>query len=163
MWGIALMAVLLALGSAWAHQAQRGETAGRQQAAAITAEEMAVYRAAVARYFGVHDAERDTSVATATLRAEGMLRDWSTLPADRWANYRAADGTIYIYAAARPERDLGTAVATLAQGSLLAGVYRAGAATLYSPVHGDTGVPLAPLLARRAVPADSPVWLAAAQ
>lgn len=162
MWGIALMAVLLALGGAWAHQAQRGETVGRQRTADATADEMAVYRGAVVRYFGAHDAERDTSVATATLRSEGMLRDWSTLPADRWANYRAADGTIYIYAAASPGRDLGAAVAALAKGSRLAGVYRTGAATLYSPVHGDTGVPLAPLLARRAVPANSPVWLAAA-
>lgn len=165
MWNIALLTVMLALAGAYAHQARRAEAAVQQGAgisATAAAEEMAVYRGAVVRYFSAHDSERDTGVALATLRAEGMLRPWAQPAPERWSNYRAPDGTIYIYAPVAPRANLGAALAALSHGSLLAGIHRGGT-TLYSPVHGDTGIPLAPLLARRDVPAGAPVWLAAAE
>ncbi|GGZ01494.1 type IV pilus biogenesis protein PilM [Pseudoduganella plicata] len=161
MWSIALSTVVVSLIGAFAHFTQPVALAEQRGSEAAMAESMAVYRAAVVRYFSAHAGQVDTSVDLATLRNEGALRDWSTLPADRWNNYRAADGTIYIYGT--PSADVATALARQAQNSLLAGTYHRATATLYSPAHGDTDIPLAPLLAHRKLADGAPVWLAGVQ
>lgn len=163
MWSLAVLTGMLALLLAYAAPAGRSENLRQQDVARAGAAGMAVYRGAVARYFGAHDAQRDTGVAMARLRADGWLRAWSTVEAGRWENYRGPDGTIYIYAPVLPPVDLGAALVTASQRSLLAGQYRAGSATLISALHGDTGIPLAPLLARRVLPTGTPVWLAVAE
>lgn len=163
MWSIALSTVVVSLIGAFAHFTQPVELAERQGNVAATVESMAVYRAAVVRYFSAHDALRDTSVDLATLRNDGALRDWSTLPAARWNNYRAADGTIYIYGAGEPAADVGAALARQARNSLMAGTYDRTDGTMYSRAEGGTRIPLAPLLAHRQLADGAPVWLAAAQ
>jgi hypothetical protein len=162
MWSIALSTVIVSLIGAYLCFSQPVELIQRGSGGAAQAESMAVYRAAVVRYFGAHDERRDTGVDLDTLRTEGALRDWSTVPAGRWDNYRAADGMIYIYGAEPPAADVGAALARQSRNSLMAGTYRSHSATLHSPAHGDTGIPLAPLLARRALRDGAPVWLAAA-
>jgi len=164
MWSLALLTGMLALMMAYAAPAERGDSRRQQEVARAGAAEMAVYRAAVARYFGANDNARG-SVAMATLRDQGHLRAWSTLDAGRWDNYRAPDGTIYIYARVLPPVDLGAALLTASHGSLLAGHYRAGSANLISPLNGDTRIPLAQLLEglqtqQRTLPTGAPVWLA---
>jgi len=163
MWSIALSTVIVSLIGAFAHFTQPTELAERHGSVAAVAESMAVYRAAVVRYFSAHDAQRDTTVDLATLRNEGALRDWSTLPAARWNNYRAADGTIYIYGAEAPSADVGAALARQARNSLMAGTYHEASGTLYSLAEGGQHIPLAPLLARRELADGVPVWLAGAQ
>jgi hypothetical protein len=162
MWSIAISAVIVSLICTFAHFSEPTEVARRHGSVAALAESMAIYRAAVARHFDAHDEQRDTGVDLATLRTEGALRDWSTLPAGRWDNYRAADGTIYIYGAEAASADVGAALARLSRNSLMAGTYRSATATLHSPAHGNTGIALAPLLAHRALRDGAPVWLAAA-
>jgi PilM len=161
MWSIALSTVVVSLIGAFAHFTQPVALAEQRGNVAASVESMAVYRAAVVRYFSAHAAQVDTSVDLATLRNEGALRDWSTLPADRWNNYRAPDGTIYIYGA--PSADVETALARQAQNSLLAGTYHQATASLHAPAHGNTGIPLAPLLAHRKLVDGAPVWLAGIQ
>ena len=157
------MTVMLSLAGYYASQAGEAEVVTRDAGANALARELATYRGAVLRYFGAHDEQRDTSVGIGALRAGGHLRGWSTLQEDQWANYRAADGTVYVYAVQPVGPDLNAALTRLAQGSLLAGLYRAGKNTLYSPVYGDTGIPLGPLLAHRTLPDRAPVWLGAAE
>jgi len=162
MWSLALSTVIVSLIGAFVCFSQPTALSQRHGGGAALAESMAVYRGAVVRYFSAHDEQRDTGVDLATLRIEGALRDWSTLPAGRWDNYRAADGTIYIYGAEAAAAGVGAALARQSRNSLLAGTYRSASATLHSPAHGDTGIPLAPLLAHRALRDGAPVWLAAA-
>jgi len=163
MWSIAISTVVVSLIGAFAHFTQPTELAERHGSVAAVAESMAVYRAAVVRYFSAHAGQVDTSVDLATLRNEGALRDWSTLAADRWNNYRAVDGTIYIYGAGVPSADVGAALARQAHNSLMAGTYNRATATLYSRAEGGQHIPLAPLLAHRQLADGAPVWLAAAQ
>lgn len=162
MWSIALSTVMISLIGAYAFFGQVAELGARHDQGAALAESMAVYRGAVVRYYGAHDDQRDTGVDLATLRAQGALRDWSTLDAGRWDNYRAADGTIYIYGDEALAADVSAALARQSRNSLMAGTYRRSSATLHSPGHGDTRIPLAPLLARRALRDGAPVWLAVA-
>jgi len=163
MWSIALSTVVVSLIGAFAHFTQPVALAEQRGNVAATVESMAVYRAAVVRYFSAHAGQFDTSVDLATLRIEGALRDWSTLPAARWNNYRAADGTIYIYGTGEPSADVAAALARQARNSLMAGTYHAATATLYSRAEGGQHIPLAPLLAHRQLVDGAPVWLAAAQ
>jgi len=162
MWSIAISIVLVTLTGALVHFSEPGELAQRQVSGALQAESMAQYRGAVVRYFGVHREQRDTSVDLLTLRTEGALRDWSTLPSGRWDNYRTANGTIYVYGTEAPSADLAAALAKQSHHSLMAGTYHRASASLHSPSHGDTGIPLAPLLARRTLHDGVPVWLAGA-
>jgi hypothetical protein len=167
MWSLALLTGMLALIMAYGAPAERGDSLRQQELARAGVAEMAVYRAAVARYFGANDKERG-SVTMTTLRAQGHLRAWSTLDAGRWDNYRAPDGTIYIYARVLPPVDLSAALLLASRGSLLAGHYRAGSANLISPLNGDTRIPLGRLLEglqtqQRTLPTGAPVWLAVAE
>ena len=161
MWSIALSTVVVSLIGAFAHFTQPVALAEQRGSVAAVVESMVIYRAAVVRYFSAHAGQVDTSVDIATLRNEGLLRDWSTVPADRWSNYRAADGTIYVYGA--PSADVEAALARQAQNSLLAGTYHQATATLHAPAHGNTGIALAPLLAHRKLADGAPVWLAGIQ
>lgn len=163
MWSIALSTVIVSLIGAMAHFTQPTERLEQRASVAAQVESMAIYRAAVVRYFSAHDDKRDTTVDLATLRADGALRGWSTLADGQWNNYRTADGTIYIYGIKVPGADVGAALARYSHNSLMAGTYRQATGTLHSPAEGDTHVALAPLLARRALADGVPVWLAGAQ
>lgn len=163
MWSIALSTVIVSLIGAMAHFTQPTERVEQRASVAAQVESMAIYRAAVVRYFSAHDDRRDTGVDLATLRAEGMLRGWSTLADGQWNNYRAADGTIYIYGAKAPDADVGAALARYSHNSLMAGTYREATHALHTPSNSGVPVSLAPLLARRALADGVPVWLAGAQ
>lgn len=162
MWPLAVLTVLLTLSGYYALDGQQRQTAAGQGRAEVLADSMAVYRQAVRQYFASYPGPQH-SVSLAALRASHALPAWSPLytgagPA-LWANYRAADGTIYIYAAATPAQNIAAELVRLSRNSVLAGVFRAGDATLYSPVFGNTGIPL-PTPAEAAIPNGSPVWIA---
>ena len=165
MWNLALLAVLVSLAGYYAGADKAGAEARRHARADSLAEDMALYRDAVARYFAGH-AGGQRSVDLATLRASGALPAWSPLngaaAATPWANYRNAAGTIYIYAARAPADNIVADIVRLSRNSVLAGVYRGGDSTLYSPIFGDTRIAL-PTPAEAAIPDGSPVWIAAAQ
>ncbi|NRR33764.1 type IV pilus biogenesis protein PilM [Oxalobacteraceae bacterium] len=161
MWPLAVLTTLLSLSGYYALEGQQRQTAASQGKAAVLADSMAVYREAVRQYFASHPGPQ-RSVTLAALRASHALPAWSPLYTDTgpapWANYRAADGTIYIYAAAATQ-NIAADVVRLSRNSVLAGVFRAGDTTLYSPVFGNTGIPL-PTPAEAAIPDGSPVWIA---
>ncbi|SFL98393.1 type IV pilus biogenesis protein PilM [Rugamonas rubra] len=165
MWNLAVLTALVSLAGYYAVADKAGLEAQSQARADSLAEGMALYRDAVARYFAGHPGGQ-RSVDLATLRASGALPAWSPLngaaAATPWANYRAAAGTIYIYAAQAPAENIVADVVRLSRNSVLAGVYRSGDSTLYSPIFGDTRIPL-PTPADAAIPDGSPVWIVAAQ
>ncbi|AXA93476.1 type IV pilus biogenesis protein PilM [Massilia sp. YMA4] len=163
MWSIALSTVIVSLIGAMAHFTQPTERLEQRASVAAQVESMAIYRAAVVRYFSAHDDQRDTAVDLATLRAEGALRGWSTLADGQWNNYRTADGTIYIYGVKVPGADVGAALARYSHNSLMAGTYREATHALHTPSNDGDPVPLAALLARRTLVDGVPVWLAGAQ
>ncbi len=165
MWNLAVLGVLVSLAGYYAG-ADRGAGATLRRAGADgLAEGMALYRDAVARYFAGH-AGGGSSVDLAALRASHALPDWSLLheaaATTIWTNYRNAAGTIYIYAARPPADNIVADIVRLSRNSVLAGVYREGDSTLYSPLFGDTRIAL-PTPAEAAIPDRSPVWIVAAQ
>ena len=165
MWNLAVLTALVSLAGYYAVADKAGLEAQSQARADSLAEDMALYHDAVARYFAGH-AGGQHSVELAALRASHALPDWSPLngaaASTPWANYRDAAGTIYIYAARTPADNIVADIVRLSRNSVLAGVYRGGDSTLYSPIFGDTGI-ARPTPADAAIPDGSPVWIAAAQ
>jgi hypothetical protein len=164
MWNMAVIVVLAGLGAFYAALAE-GRLAVLDQARSVAgANSMALYRDAVIAYFSAHPGLTDASVDIATLKADGMLPAWSPLyaqPASSpWANYRAGDGAITVYATSVPAGDVVSEIVALSRNSVLAGIYRSGDATLFSPIYGNTGIPLPPA-AKAPIPDGSPVWMAA--
>lgn len=163
MWNLLVLVVMTTLASLYMGADQKNAVAAEQVKAENLAGSMAVYREAVINYFSQHPALVGTSVDLATLKINNALPAWSILytqPAtSTWANYRDNDGMIYVYASAPAPYGVVADVLTLSQNSVLAGVYRSGDVTLYSPVFGDTGVKLPPSSAV-AIPNGSPVWIA---
>ncbi|MBJ7311949.1 type IV pilus biogenesis protein PilM [Rugamonas sp. CCM 8940] len=157
--------MLISLAGYYASADKAGIEVQRQARADRQADEMALYRDAVARYFAGHGGG-PRSVNLATLRAGGVLQAWSPLAAAAattiWANYRNAAGTIYIYAAQPPDTNIVADIVRLSRNSVLAGVYRSGDSNLYSPIFGDTQIKL-PTPAELAIPDGSPVWIVLAQ
>lgn len=163
MWNFAALAVLFALTGLYASYARDGMAQAEQARAENIVGEMAVYRTAVVDYFTLQPAAVQVSINLNQLAAQNVVPTWSTLftqPASSiWANYRTADGTIYIYAATPPRVNVVAEMLAYSQNSVLAGVFRAGDLTLYSPVFGDTNIPLPPA-AEVSIPVGSPVWIA---
>jgi hypothetical protein len=74
-----------------------------------------------------------------------------------WSNWVSADGTVTVFAKLAQPRTLLADLADIADHSILVGEVRqgdSGAATLYSPLFGDTGIPVT------GVPAGAVAWLA---
>jgi hypothetical protein len=162
MWNILMFAVMMALTGFYATSGERTIATARQANAMSMASSMQLYRAAVSAYFTKHD-KKNTSVNFATLKASNLLPSWSTLYSSGdtplWDNYRAADGTIYIYAATLPPVNIVSEMVQLSKNSILAGVYQRGSPNLYSPIVGDTGIPLTDLVVK-SPPNGAPVWIA---
>lgn len=162
MWHVAVLIAMTALTGMYALNGTSSPRLIEDAHAARLADSMAVYRHAVTQYYNDHPAT-PYSVDIATLNAAGLFPEWSPLHTHPetaiWRNYINADGRIYIYAASRPAPDAITHVLKLSHNSVLAGVFRTGDITLYSPVYGDTGIPL-PTAAEAGIPNGSPVWVA---
>ncbi|WP_256081778.1 hypothetical protein [Massilia sp. YIM B04103] len=162
MWNIAILTMMMAAAGGYTVLAERQVETLEQHLTEASAESMANYRTAVVAYFRKYDQQRSTSISLATLRNSGALRPWPQLeapPSPPWANYRDADGTIYIYAQQLPRREITSEIVHLSRNSVLAGHYRSGSPNLQSPIYGDTKISLS-ALAGKGVPDGAPVWLA---
>jgi hypothetical protein len=160
-----VVAVLAALTGFYSLQTERNVSAAEQHRSMYHADSMAVYRDAVVRYFTANPAQFGT-VSTDALIAENDFPAWSTqASADLWNNFRANDGTIYIFAATasdqlpQPPRNITDDIVRLSRKSALTGVYRTNDTKLYSPVLGQTNIPL-PDTGSVSIPNGSPVWVA---
>ncbi|MFC7518872.1 type IV pilus biogenesis protein PilM [Herbaspirillum sp. GCM10030257] len=162
MWHILVLTVMASLTALYLGAEQKNVIAAEQVKVENSADNMALYREAVITYFSKNPSLYH-SVDINTLKASNVLPTWSTLytqpAAAIWTNYRDSDGMIYIFASAPPPNSIVADVLKLSQNSVLAGVYRNGDSTLYSPVFGDTGIKL-PLPAMAPIPHGSPVWIA---
>lgn len=161
MWQFVVLVVMTMLTGVYSLREHDREADVEQATAESVAGEMAVYREAVITWFSENPNQLQP-VPIDTLRSNNLLPVWSTLrtnpAASIWANFRDADGLIYIYATTLPRVNIVNEVAKLSQNSVLAGVFRTGDATLHSPVFGNTGIKLPP--AGVPIPNGSPVWIA---
>ena len=162
MWGVLVAAIMLMLTSHYMVADQKWLQTLEDMNARIVAEDMALYREAVIGYFTAHDL-RNTNVDMSTLSS--TFPSWSPLKNGismaSWSNYRDANGMIYIYASSLPKVNITSEIVQLSRNSVLAGAFHTGDASLYSPVFGDTGIPLTSLaVAGVIVPDGSPLWLA---
>jgi len=159
MWYIAILSIMIAAGGYFTLNIQDNLTHAESAKTTILARDMAIYRDAVIAYFASHPGSAHT-VSLQNLRDANLFPSWSPLnSASIWANYRASDGTIYIYATAPISAELGQEITELSSNSVMTGVFRRGDTTLHSPVFGDTGIPL-PSQADLQIPNASPVWVA---
>jgi hypothetical protein len=163
MWSIAVLVVLMMVTGLYTVSHEANVPTGLQSSANTLAASMATYRSAVVSYFS-QNPDQYQSVSIDTLKSAGVLPTWSTLytqPAtSKWANYRdPATGIIYIYAGTPLDTNITAEVAALSQNSILAGVFRSGDTTLFSPLFGNTGIAL-PSPASVAIPNGSPLWIA---
>ena len=162
MWNAVVLAVMIAAAGVYTTRNLQTVDQAHQELASADAAEVGIYRNAVIDYFSDHDVV-NTSVSTASLKSGAYLPSWSRLyqqsGALSWANYRDADGVIYVYATSLPPRNLAAELAQLARNSVLLGVYDSAHATLQSPVYGETHIPVT-ALSSLSIPNGAPVWLA---
>ncbi|MCA1325640.1 type IV pilus biogenesis protein PilM [Herbaspirillum sp. alder98] len=162
MWNAAVVAILIAVAGIYATRNAQALDGAQAGLAASRAAEMGIYRNAVINYFSAHDSSPGV-VSTAALKSGGYLPSWSRLYQQStplaWSNYRDADGIIYIYATALPERNLTAELASLAQNSVLFGLYDSTTNKLQSPVAGNTNIPTTAISAM-SIPNGAPVWIA---
>ncbi|UTY59683.1 type IV pilus biogenesis protein PilM [Massilia sp. erpn] len=141
--------LLFALGAAAGHAALSSRVEPARTVAARAddlAQNMAVYRSAVAAYAAAHAGFNGT-VADASLN----LPAWYVrLP---WWSNHVADGMVTVYASSPPPLGFAAELQRAAQYSMLAGEARGG--KLHTPAFGDTGIILPAV-----VPNLAPVWLA---
>jgi hypothetical protein len=157
MLAIAVMSVLVGLVTmSNANNSARMEDAK----AARLADSFWLYRQAVRAHFAGTTAGPG-SVETSVLVAENRFPAWSNAPADpstsTWANYMDAGGRIYLYARSVPPTSVITHLLRQSHNSVFLGTYRTGHTTLFSPLYGDTGIPLP--VTEISIPAGSPVWI----
>ena len=162
MWYIAILSIMITAGGYFTFTTQENLAHAESAKNSTLARDMATYREAVVAYFASHPGNSH-SVSLPHLRAANLFPSWSSLNnasnASIWANYRASDGTIYIYATAPIPAELAHEITELSRNSVMTGVFRRGDTTLHSPVFGDTGIPL-PNQADVRIPDTSPVWIA---
>jgi hypothetical protein len=161
MWSVLMVAVLTALTAFYTNVDTQAMATLEQTRSAELADSMALYRNAAIDYFSRHP-DQTGSVAIGTLIGAGSLPAWSALAAHPensiWAAYRDANGLIYVYSTS-VSRNIASEVIRLASNSLMAGIYRKGDTTLYSPAFGDTRIKL-PAAGTITIPDGSPVWVA---
>lgn len=161
MWNLFVISVLAAMTGIYANFSEQSFDMVERNVSRETAESMALYREAVIQYYTANDL-KNHSVSLDVLKTADMVPTWSTLytrsAESIWGCYRAADGTIYVYATSLPRTNIQAELVALSHNSILAGVYRRSGQFLYSPVFGDTGISLA-ALASRSVPNNAPVWI----
>jgi type II secretory pathway pseudopilin PulG len=162
MFNFLILAAIVAATGFYAMLGEQNQQRAQQSQAETLAGSMATYREAVRNYFIAHPAQYQP-VDIATLKSSNVLPSWSTLytqpSSSIWANYRETNGTIYIYAASLPPVSIVSEIATLSQNSVMTGIFRSGDTTLYSPVFGNTSIPL-PQPSKVTIPNGSPVWIA---
>lgn len=107
---------------------------------------MGIYRAAVTRF------ARDNPGFSGTAGDERLVFPSWYVRNPTWTN-RIADGAVAVYPAQPLSVNIAADIVRLSGNSMLAGVARG--AVLYSPIYGDTGIPLSP-----SIPQEAPVWLA---
>lgn len=161
MWGLVIAMVMMSLTGLYMNINKQQAANVEQARMERMADNMAVYREAVARYFGSHPAEYGR-VGNQVLRAGNALPEWYVPPSAAnawdWVNYRDTNGLIYIYASSALPFEITADIVRLSRNSVLAGSYRSGDATLYSPRYGSTNVPM-PEIAMADIPHGSPVWV----
>jgi hypothetical protein len=163
MWNIFIITVMLATAGVYSSSAEQSYEIAKQATGRATAENMALYRAAVVQYFNAHDIKNHSAPPG---QLKNMLPTWFTLYAGTtsttWANYRDANGVIYIFPAASesasPSTSIVNEVLEVSQNSSLVGVFRASDATLYYPMDGKS-IGASSLL-NQGVPDGAPVWVA---
>ncbi|KVC89320.1 pilus assembly protein PilM [Burkholderia ubonensis] len=117
------------------------------------AEDLAIYRQAALDYARTHPGTRG-----AVPNTKLPFPTWYPNANPPWRNY-VADGNVVAYAAAMPPVNIAGEIATLADGSLLAGVaYRN---TVVRPGHANPNAPAdgVPLPAGLAIADGAPVWM----
>ncbi len=157
MLAIAVMSVLVVLATiSGMNNSPRTEDAR----AARLADSLWLYRQAVRAHFAGTTAG-PASVETHMLIAANRFPAWSDPGADpftaTWANYMDAQGRIYIYARSVPPSGVISHLLRLSHNSALVGVHKADHANLFSPLYGNTGIPLP--VTEISIPAGSPVWV----
>jgi hypothetical protein len=161
MWNLFVITVLAALAGVYANYGERTLSIIEMNKARDAAESMALYREAVIQYYTANDI-KNHSVSLNALKTANMVPTWSKLYTHSaesiWGNYRAADGTIYVYATSLPTMNIQSEITELSRNSYLVGQYKNTGNILYSPVFGDTGISLA-VLASMSVPDNAPVWI----
>lgn len=161
MWNLLVITVLASMAGVYANFSEQALYSIARNDAREIAETMGLYREAVIQYYTANDI-KGHSVDLKVLKTASLVPAWSTLytrsEESIWGNYRAADGTIYVYAKALPTMNIQSELARLSRNSYMAGTYRNKGKILFSPVFGDTGISLA-VLADRNVPDNAPVWI----
>lgn len=161
MWNLLVISVLASMAGIYGNLNEQVLYDVQRNDAREIAENMGLYREAVIKYYTAHDT-KNYSVSINVLKSENMLPQWSTLytrsEESTWGNYRAADGTIYVYATELPPANILAELARFSQNSYLIGAYRKTDRTLHSPVFGKTGISLA-VLANKSLPDNAPVWI----
>lgn len=162
MWNLFIITVVASLAGVYVNSGDRTISMAARNEAREAAESMALYREAVIRYYTANAGLTKHSVSLEALKTANMVPAWSTLytrsAESIWDNYRAADGTIYVYASSLPRTNIQAELVALSRNSYLAGVYKQSGKRLYSPVFGDTGISLAALASER-LPDNTPVWI----
>ena len=162
MWQIFMIVALVALTGFYGMVGPAGLITPEQATAISIAQGMAVYREGVITYFTNNDV-LNASVPMSTLRSTGALASWAIVDtrsdAAMWGNYRAADGTIYVYTAKLPQVNIISDLLAVSYRSAMVGVYRAGASMLESPLNSVGYISNAPL-ALMSAPDGAAVWIA---
>lgn len=161
MWGFLVLAAMLAVTGVYSFPVERNQAVVQEFEVRKAAENMALYREAVVRYFDVNNVT-NTSVTIDDLKTAGHLPNWTTVSINsalsNWANFRDAAGTIYIYPAVLPSSNMVTAVLEVSEYSSLVAVYRAVDTSLYFSVDGQSVI--ATSLSGIPIPDGAPVWIA---
>ena len=168
MWSMWVIAVMIALAGYYslADQQEMATTVAEKSAESL-ANNMAIYRAGVIDYYTRNPTFGENTVNFSQLVAGPIksLPDWYQPPMINstkilWAN-RIKDGEIYIYANEIPKINIISEITKLSQNSINTGEKKAGFDVLFSPVRGQTDIPL-PIFTSNPIPDGSPVWLATA-
>jgi len=161
MWNVLVLVVMISLTTYYAMSDTDNVRVWEEARSEQLADSMYFYRLGAIRYFTDHPSMQ--TVDAGTLKAGGYLPEWSQLnnqpETSIWASYMNSAGRIYVYAASVPPPDVISHVMDLSHNTVLAGVFRTGDTTLYSPVYGDTNIPL-PAPSEVLIPNGSPVWVA---
>jgi hypothetical protein len=163
MWNFVIMSILVALTGFFSITNEESVEKSQGMIAVSMAESMNVYRQGVVSYFRTHVADVNVSIPNDVLISSGAMPAWASPPPDSgmpvWGNYRDATGAIYVFSKVLPKVKFAAEIVALAKNSVLAGIYPLnGATTLFSPLFGDTSIPLT-ALAGQGVPLGSPVWI----
>lgn len=158
MWNIAVLAVLTSVIGMALIPNERGLSRVDDFNQRAQATEMAVYREAVIRFLDANPAAT-LPVSVATLRANKLIPDWSSLKSDgaalKWTHKMDAERILYVYPKVMPDKNLIPELLDISHRSALIAVYRASGSALYFPT---SATPYPVTVA--GIPDGTPVWIA---